>query len=117
MKHDMPRCRGCAPLSVTASSAKVLPSRPLVTNIFVPVMRYSSPRRTARVLIACTSEPAWGSVRQSPPRASPAAKRGRKWRRCSSVPCWSTISAAIVWLLITPASDIQPRQISSITRA
>ena len=27
------------------------------------------------------------------------------------------MSAAMVWLLMTPASDIQPRQISSISRA
>jgi hypothetical protein len=117
MKQDMPRCRGEAAGSVTARTANVLPSRPLVTNIFVPLSTYSSPRRRASVRIACTSDPAWGSVRHRPPRASPRARRGRNRRRCSSVPWWSTISAAIVWLLITPASDIQPRQSSSITRA
>ena len=47
----------------------------------------------------------------------PLAKRGRRRWRCSSVPWWSTMSAAMVWLLMTPASDIQPRQSSSITRA
>ena len=39
MKQDMPRCGGSAAVSVRASRAKVLPSRPLVTNIFEPVMR------------------------------------------------------------------------------
>jgi hypothetical protein len=117
MKHDMPRWRGCAWGSVTARSANVFPSRPLVTNIFVPLIRKVSPRATARVRMACTSEPAWGSVRQRPPRASPLAKRGSSRRRCASVPWCSTMSAAMVWLLTTPASDIQPRQSSSMTRA
>ncbi len=95
----------------------MLPSRPLVTNIFVPEMTYWLPDRRATVRMACTSEPACGSVRHRPPRASPRAKRGRKRRRCSSVPWWRTMSAAIVWLLITPASDMKPRHSVSTTRA
>ena len=35
-KQDMPRWRGWAPGSVTASTANACPSRPLVTNILLP---------------------------------------------------------------------------------
>src|SRR5439155_11921645 len=59
----MPRWRGSAVGSVSARRANVLPSRPLVTNIFVPEMTYSLPDWRATVRMACTSEPACGSVR------------------------------------------------------
>ena len=44
------------------SSITRLDSKPFVAHIFWPVIAYSSPSRTAWVRIACTSEPAWGSV-------------------------------------------------------
>ena len=86
MKHDMPLWRGSAFGLVRARSAKVFPSRPFVTNILVPLSTYASPRFLATVRIAWTSVPAWGSVSARPPRASPRARRGRKRRRCASVP-------------------------------
>jgi len=39
MKHDIPRCRGSALGSVSARSARVLPSRAFVMKSLVPLMR------------------------------------------------------------------------------
>ena len=58
----MPRWRGRASGSVTASSMTMPARSPFVTHIFCPSMTHSSPSRRARVRIACTSEPACGSV-------------------------------------------------------
>ena len=55
---------------------------PLVMNIFVPVMRHTSPSRTARVRIAATSEPASGSVIAIAPIFSPAIAGRSQRSRC-----------------------------------
>ena len=73
----MPRCRGSASGSVTASRV-VIPARsPFVAHIFWPVITHSSPSRTARVRIDWTSDPACGSVIEYADRISPVAIRGR----------------------------------------
>ena len=73
----MPRCRGSASGSVTASSMTAPARSPFVAHIFRPVITNSSPSRTARVEIAWTSEPACGSVIEYAKRSSPVAIRGR----------------------------------------
>ena len=78
MKPVIPVCGGSAlgiglreqhddPASASRSS----------THIFWPVITYSSPSRTALVRIACTSEPACGSVIENAARISPEASLGR----------------------------------------
>ena len=60
--------------------------RPFEMNVFEPLMTYSSPSRTARVRIACRSEPALGSVIAIAPTSSPVAMRDNQSRFCASVP-------------------------------
>ena len=67
--------------------------------------------------IAETSEPRPGSDMEKAPRTSPTAIRGRKYSFCSSVPCWAIMWATMKWVLMMPDTDIQPRAISSTTRA
>jgi hypothetical protein len=77
------------------------------------VITHSSPSRTARVRIACTSDPACGSVIEYAERTSPLAIRGRKCCRCSSVPNVLIIQAEMKCVFRTPESDIQPRESST----
>ena len=96
----------------------ITPARsPFVSHVFVPDSRYESPARSARVRSEATSDPASGSVIEYAPRTSPEAIRGRSRDRCSSVPNSAIIQAAIVCVLITPESDIQPRASSVWTSA
>ena len=64
-------------------------------NIFVPVMRHTSPSRTARVRIAATSEPASGSVMAIAPIFSPAIAGRSQRSRCSSEPNWASAGVAM----------------------
>ena len=92
------------------TSVATSPARsPFVTHIFVPLTTYSSPSRTARVRIACTSEPHSGSVIENAPRSSPVAIRGRQRSFCSSVPWRISMFATIKCVLMIPESVIQPR--------
>ena len=86
-----------------------------MTHIFVPVIRYSSPSRTARHVIALVSLPASGSESDSAPRISPLASRGSQRLRCSSVPLAFSRFAAMTCVLSTPDNDIHPAASSSIT--
>ena len=113
----MPRCGGCASGSVLTRVATTVECAPLVAHIFVPLMTYSPPSSTARVWIACTSEPQLGSLIENPPWNSPVAMRGRKRWRCSSVPNFSIRKLTMKWVLMMPVIDIQPRAISSQTIA
>ena len=99
------------------TKAKVLPWRPLVIRVLAPLTTYSSPSLTALVSMAWTSLPALGSVMQIPPRFSPVAIRGRNRSFCSWVPPVATMYAIIKWELRTPLRLIQPRHISSTTKA
>ena len=67
--------------------------------------------------MAATSEPQPGSLIEKAPRTSPVAIRGRYFRFCSSVPCWSSRWATMKWVLMMPLTLIQPRAISSTARA
>jgi hypothetical protein len=108
IRHEMPS-------SVRTASATMPARSPLVTHIFVPVTTYSSPSRTARHDRLRVSLPASASESERQPRSSPVAMRGSQRCFCSSVP-WCTIRcAAIVWVLTTPDSDIQPYASSSTT--
>ena len=90
---------------------------PLVSHIFWPSTRKSSPSRTAFVRIAETSEPQPGSDIENAPRTSPVAIRGSSDRFCSSVPCRSSMYATMKWVLTIPDTLIQPRASSSTTSA
>ncbi len=56
----MPPCPASGSVLVTSTIAWA--RWPLVMNVLEPLITYSSPSRTARVLIPATSEPASGSV-------------------------------------------------------
>ncbi len=64
--------------------------------------------------IACTSEPASGSVIEKAQRTSPVAICGRNRCFCSSVPSRMIMSATMKWVLMIPDTLIHPRD-SSIT--
>ncbi|SKZ12444.1 Uncharacterised protein [Mycobacteroides abscessus subsp. abscessus] len=57
---------------------------PLEMKVFAPVMAYSSPSRTARVLMACRSDPVPGSVMAMAPIHSPETSLGIHRFFCSS---------------------------------
>ncbi len=114
MNPVMPVCAGSAPGSVLASTITMPERQPFVTHIFWPLRTYSSPSRTAVVRIACTSEPACGSVIENEERITPVASLGRKRSRCSSVPCRRIIVAAMNEPFTIPDSVTHPRE-SSIT--
>ncbi|MCY1465920.1 hypothetical protein D9M71_841250 [compost metagenome] len=59
---------------------------PLEMKVLAPLMTYSSPSRTARVLTACRSEPVSGSVMATAAMASPLAIFGSHSSFCASVP-------------------------------
>ncbi|MNC32454.1 hypothetical protein D3C75_808070 [compost metagenome] len=59
---------------------------PLEMKVLEPVMTYSSPSRTARVLTACRSEPVLGSVMAIEPMASPETILGNQVCFCCSLP-------------------------------
>ena len=67
--------------------------------------------------MAATSEPRPGSDMEKAPRTSPAAILGRKYSFCSAVPWRPIMWATMKWVLMMPDTDIQPRAISSTTRA
>ena len=108
MKHVMPS-------SVRAASATSPARSPLVTHIFVPVITYSSPSRTARQEMLRVSLPASDSESDRQPRSSPVASRGSQRSCCSRVPLRMITLAAIVWVLTIPESDIHPAASSSTT--
>ena len=87
MKPVIPVCAGTAVGSVLTSSMQIAERQPFVTHIFWPLMRKSSPSRTAVVRMAWTSEPACGSVIENAERISAEASRGRNLSFCSVVPC------------------------------
>jgi len=99
------------------SVATTVECSPLVAHILVPLITYSPLSRIARVWIACTSEPQFGSLIENPPWNSPVAIRGRKRWRCSSVPNFSMRKLTMKWVLMMPVIDIHPRAISSHTIA
>ena len=108
MKQLIPLYGGSAAGSVLASTAKAFPFSALVMNILLPFRTYSSPSRTAIVLMFCTSLPASGSVSPSPAWTSPLAMRGSRRSFCSTVPWSAMIDAARWWVPITPLTLIQP---------
>ncbi len=115
MNAVMPVWRGDASGSVTASSITSPARRPFVTHIFCPVITKSSPSRTARVRIACTSEPACGSVIEN--AAAHVAARHLRQQLVASAPVSRSVlimNEAMKCVLITPDSEIQPRE-SSLT--
>ena len=113
----MPELPEGSPSGTRASSATMPARSPLVTHIFVPLMTNSSPSRTARQRRAPASEPLSGSDSEKQPRSLPVAIWGRDRSCWASVPKRSMSLAQMRWLLTMPASDIHPRESSSITRA
>ncbi|MCY1311845.1 hypothetical protein D9M70_622050 [compost metagenome] len=84
--------RPLAPWSVAVRATTSTRSAwwPLVMKVFEPLMTYSSPSRTARVLIACRSEPVPGSDIAMAPTNSPLAIFGSQRSFCSSLAELST---------------------------
>ncbi len=62
-----------APVSVLTRVATTEEYAPLVSHIFWPLRRKSSPSAAARVRIAATSDPVPGSDMENAPRTSPVA--------------------------------------------
>ena len=108
MKHVMPS-------SVRAARATTPARSPLVTQVLVPLITYSSPSRRARQEMFRVSLPASGSDSDRQPRGAPSASDGSQRACCSGVPCRMIRLAAIVWVLMMPESDIHPAASSSIT--
>ena len=93
MNRLMPRWP--EPGSVCATNVRKCARVPLVMNIFVPVMRQTSPSRSARVRIAATSEPASGSVIAMAPIFSPAIAGRSQRSRCASEPKCASAGVAM----------------------
>ena len=110
----MPLCRGLAFGSVLTRRARQLPYRLLVIQVLRPLTTYSSPARFAVVRIACRSVPQSGSVKPTPPRNSPVAKRGRNAAFCCSVPLRCTTMAMIRCELMMPLIDIHTAEMCSM---
>ena len=108
MKQLIPLCAGFEEGSVLTISAKAFPFSPLLMNIFLPFITYSSPSFFATVEMFCASLPASGSVRARPPLISPVAIFGRILSFCSCVPYWAIICPNIWWVPIMPDTLIQP---------
>ena len=72
--------------SVLATTTIRSASDPLEMKVLAPLMTYSSPSRSAVVLMLFRSEPAPGSVIAIAVIISPLASFGSQRRRCSSVP-------------------------------
>ena len=67
---------------------------PPVTKIFSPLSTQSAPSRTAVVLIAAVSDPAWGSVMAMAEKtARSPLNRSRNLETCSGVPAADTAAA------------------------
>ncbi|MNW06421.1 hypothetical protein D3C71_2028220 [compost metagenome] len=74
-------------LATTTTRSQLVP---LEMNVLEPLMTYSSPSSTARVLTACRSEPVSGSVIATAPMALPAAIFGNQACFCCSLPKFTT---------------------------
>ncbi|MNR02895.1 hypothetical protein D3C85_1187650 [compost metagenome] len=70
-------------LATTTTMSQLVP---LEMKVLAPLMTYSSPSSTARVLTACRSEPVSGSVMATAPMASPAAILGSHSSFWASLP-------------------------------
>ena len=84
-----------------------------VMKVFEPFRTYSSPRRTAVVLIRATSEPASGSVSPKEQRIGSSSRGGSHSRFCSSEPPIRTGPAPSVFATIDTAMPAQPQDSSS----
>jgi hypothetical protein len=84
-------------------------------NVFDPFRTYSSPRRSAVVLIRATSEPASGSVSPNEHRIGSSRSGGSHSRFCSSLPASRTGPAPSVLATIATAMPEQPQDSSSPT--
>ncbi|MNG11287.1 hypothetical protein D3C84_948160 [compost metagenome] len=73
-------------LPVLATTTTMSQLLPLEMKVLAPLMTYSSPSSTARVLTACRSEPVSGSVMATAPMAWPAAIFGSQACFCASLP-------------------------------
>ena len=106
------------PSGVRAASATMPERSPLVTHILVPSMTYSSPSGVAlqrsALRVAARVRLATATARRASRRSPSAAATAACW---SAVPCWAMSVAAIMWVLSTPVSDIQPAASSSMMRA
>ena len=100
-------------LSVDAKTIDQEACPAFVMNIFEPLRTYSSPRRSAVVLIRATSEPASGSERAKEQRIGSSRSGGSHLRFCSSDPAISTGPAPSVFATIETAMPAQPHESSS----
>jgi hypothetical protein len=81
----------------------------------LPLITQSSPSRTARVLIAATSEPASGSVTAMALTTSPRIDGTRYCCRSPSLPksCSEGVAMSVWTLTARPAPEFPQRTISS----
>ena len=111
MNAERPRCPFVG--SVFAKTT-VHAARPaFVMNVFEPLRTYSSPRRSAVVLMRATSEPASGSLRPNEQRIGSSASGGSHSRFCSSSPAMTTGAEPSVFATIETAMPAQPHESSS----
>ena len=85
----------------------------LEMKVFEPLSTYSSPRRTAVVLMRATSDPASGSVSPKAQRIGSSSSGVSHWRFCSSLPASSTGPEPSVLAVIETAMPAQPQESSS----
>ena len=111
MKADRPRW----PLvgSVFAKTTVHAAWPAFVMKVFDPFRTYSSPRRSAVVLMRATSEPASGSVSPKEQRIGASASGGSHSRFCSSVPAMTTGAEPSVFATIETQIPAQPQESSS----
>jgi len=81
---EIPVYGGSAFASVLAATSTRSQSRPLLMNVFWPLMMYASPSFTAVVRMDARSDPAPGSVMAMAVTISPLAHPGSQHRFCSS---------------------------------
>ena len=72
---------------VFAATVSTSATGALVTQVLPPLRTQRSPRRSARVVMLATSEPALGSVRAKVATRSPRSAGTRYFRRSASEPC------------------------------
>ena len=100
-------------LSVDAKTVDQAAWPAFVMNIFEPFRTYSSPRRSAVVLMRAASEPASGSLSANEHRIGSSRRGGSHSRFCSSEPAISTGPAPSVFATIETAIPEQPQESSS----
>ncbi len=112
-------CAFAAPSSVRTSTAIRFDVPPLVSHIFCAVDDGS--RRRPATALRLDRRDVGAQVRlrhrERPAHLPGPPSAAGSFAFCSGVPCWVSMYATMKWVLMTPETLIQPRAISSTTRA